>query len=665
MELDCIISLMDKQSDLHIKNNTFKQKSNISLQEHLILKLLRNKPNLHFTEADKGGALVILDYSFYSKRIREEHLSDISTYEKVNNYDPRNTLTEITSLCQQYRSNLTKKEYDFLTKFRSITPHMYGLPKLHKTTTFSNLKSDQHGCLSITAPQDLKFRPIISSRFAPTSHLSSLLDVILKPFLSRLNSYCRDTFHFLETLPRIMDDDYILMSFDVVSLYTSIPHKLGYQAIEFWLEKHNDMIPTRFEKSFILCSLKLVLERNYFSFEDDFYVQKAGTAMGTKVAPTYASLVMGFLENNLYLKFKELYPSAADDIQKCWLRYLDDCWLIWKKRYGDHKLLLFTLNSLNPSIKFTSESNASCLNFLDVMVYIDLESKTLKTDIYRKPTDTMSYVPFNSAHPRHILKNIPYNLIFRIKRIVSDQHKRNIRYLEIKDKLIQLKYPLTLINDAIRKAESVNRGPTNNTTSNVISTKIPYIETFNKNNPNTFRDIIKPITYTLKTLDSFRDCIFNRTYRQPRSLISILSRKNRKTFVGIKTCNQARCKCCNILITGTEIKFNTSIGTKIFKIKNNFNCLSSNVIYFLKCGGCDQFYVGQTGDIFRNRMTVHRQQINDSNLSFLKVSKHIASCGKVFTAAPFYQMPPDATRLNRETKEQLFIDFFSPPLNSV
>ena len=37
-----------------------------------------------------------------------------------------------------------------------------------------------------------------------------------------------------------------------------------------------------------------------FSFNKSFYNQTKGTAMGTKVTPTYATLVLGFLEEKLY-----------------------------------------------------------------------------------------------------------------------------------------------------------------------------------------------------------------------------------------------------------------------------------------------------------------------------------------------------------------------------
>jgi hypothetical protein len=41
---------------------------------------------------------------------------------------------------------------------------------------------------------------------------------------------------------------------------------------------------------YILETVKIILERNVFYFDGKFYRQKRGTAMGTKMAPTYATL---------------------------------------------------------------------------------------------------------------------------------------------------------------------------------------------------------------------------------------------------------------------------------------------------------------------------------------------------------------------------------------
>ena len=78
-----------------------------------------------------------------------------------------------------------------------------------------------------------------------------------------------------------------LVSFDIVSLYSNIPHGLGLEAISFWLDKYPELIANRYNKAFINEALKIVLENNTFSLNNNYFKQIKGTDMGTKVAPTY------------------------------------------------------------------------------------------------------------------------------------------------------------------------------------------------------------------------------------------------------------------------------------------------------------------------------------------------------------------------------------------
>ena len=100
--------------------------------------------------------------------------------------------------------------------------------------------------------------------------------------------------------------------------------------------------------------------------------------------------------------------------------------------------------------------------FLDVYIILtrDKYDKNLyyiSTDIYLKPTDTFNYFPFNSCPPRHISKNIPYNLARRITNIVSETNTREHRFNELRKRLIDKKYPINLINDSINKAKLLDR----------------------------------------------------------------------------------------------------------------------------------------------------------------------------------------------------------------
>ena len=72
--------------------------------------------------------------------------------------------------------------------------------------------------------------------------------------------------------------------------------------------------------------------------------QLLGTAIGTKFAPTYASIFMDKLESG-FLKSQDLTPFL-------WCRYIDDVVFIWT--HGKEKLALFLndLNNYHPNIKF-------------------------------------------------------------------------------------------------------------------------------------------------------------------------------------------------------------------------------------------------------------------------------------------------------------------------
>jgi hypothetical protein len=52
---------------------------------------------------------------------------------------------------------------------------------------------------------------------------------------SEVHSFIRDDLEFLDHLPTTVNPNCELVSFDVVNLYTNIPHDLGISAITFWM----------------------------------------------------------------------------------------------------------------------------------------------------------------------------------------------------------------------------------------------------------------------------------------------------------------------------------------------------------------------------------------------------------------------------------------------
>ena len=95
-----------------------------------------------------------------------------------------------------------------------------------------------------------------------------------------------------------------------------------------------------------------------------------------------------------------------------WLRFIDDIFLIWT--HGEHKLNQFVehLNSCVESINFTMEASSKEIPFLDVLVRLD--QGRLSTDLYSKPTDSHSYLKFESSHPKNCKNSIPYSQFLRV-----------------------------------------------------------------------------------------------------------------------------------------------------------------------------------------------------------------------------------------------------------
>ena len=83
------------------------------------------------------------------------------------------------------------------------------------------------------------------------------------------------------------------------------------------------------------------------------YLQLPGTAMGTKCAPPYACLTVGYLEetklftNELPQYFNE---SECELIMELLKRYMDDGFIFWplKLNFENFKTCL---NNMDPSIK--------------------------------------------------------------------------------------------------------------------------------------------------------------------------------------------------------------------------------------------------------------------------------------------------------------------------
>ena len=157
--------------------------------------------------------------------------------------------------------------------------------------------------------------------------------------------------------------------------------------------------------------------------------------MGTKVAPSYANLFMSELEEKL-IETHTLKP-------KVWFRYIDYIFFIWEHGENSLKEWYAHLNNYHKTIKFTLEWSRKTINFLDTTVKKDKNNR-LYTDLYTKPTDTNSYLRFDSVRPPKCKQSLPYSQFLRLRRICTDETdfelNMNTKRAEFETKATQMKY---------------------------------------------------------------------------------------------------------------------------------------------------------------------------------------------------------------------------------
>ena len=167
----------------------------------------------------------------------------------------------------------------------------------------------------------------------------------LRPFVEELPSYVQDTTDYLKKVEsNPLPNETILVSLDVKSLYTNIPHEDGVAACkEVWDSRETKVPPTEI----LIELLLLVLKCNSFEFNEKHYLQIQGTSMGTKMAPSYANIFMGQLEKR-FLMSVPLTPYL-------WLRFIDDIDMQWCQGQQNLQKVLEIANNFHSTIKFTSD----------------------------------------------------------------------------------------------------------------------------------------------------------------------------------------------------------------------------------------------------------------------------------------------------------------------
>ncbi|XP_062703609.1 uncharacterized protein LOC134286061 [Aedes albopictus] len=285
-------------------------------------------------------------------------LEDDQTYRRVTK--------DLTSMYQSQNNSIVKRIQDLklldpfaaskLKTYIAVCPKIYDKPKAHKP--------------------GLPLRPVVPCMNAPSYELSKFVSTIVKTSLTSKYSI-KGSFSFCNYVNSLeLPQGYVLVSIDVVALFTSIPKNLVKQTIfRHWneLKQNTPICLDLFWEVTEFC-----IDSSYFVdqlLKGQFYQQIFGTAMGNPLSPIIAEYVMeDLLENALAST-----PIVINNLKK----YVDDLFLALPE--GNIQEVLDSFNQQNEHIQFTVEREENNrLPFLDMML-VRLDNQTVKTEWFKKP----------------------------------------------------------------------------------------------------------------------------------------------------------------------------------------------------------------------------------------------------------------------------------------
>ena len=582
--------------------------NNLTRGERQAMTELANNKDITIKKADKGSSVVIMNTSDYITETKK--LLDNTLHYRLD--ETCQTDTHYALIVEALDNILTKEEiteetYDYLVNDVPRTPLLYTQPKIHK---------------GVLPPP---CRPIVSGNDSPSERISQFVDYFLKPMVPLIPSYVKDTSDFIrkiENLPDIPDNCY-LATLDVSALYTNIPHSEGIQACLDALNEHRglDVLPDNVS----ICNLlRLVLTTNNFEFNKSHYTQISGTAMGTKLAPSYANLFMAQYEENI------VYPYQPQPI--VWWRYIDDVFALFDISKPEISDFIAHLNISHETIKFTSEISATEINFLDTTVYKC--GNKLKIRAYTKPTDANNYLLYQSCHPSHCKNSLPYSQFLRIRRICSDISDFDTKSLSMGINFIRRGYPPNLIENALIQARRQDRltllAPKekmehNNKQVFFITTYHPHVnevrQVLDKNwamlgkTSATMHLFEHKYITGYRRLPNIKDTLVN---ARVHAITAPLNDKPKFVKSG-KRCRTKNCRYCKCIDKSGKIS--STFTKREYTAKGQVDCKNTNLIYCITCKRCGMQYVGQTMNTLCSRFCTHFGKITYQVLDN-SVTKH-------------------------------------------
>ena len=517
-------------------------------------------------------------------------------------------------------------------------------------------------------------RPIVSSCQSPTENISQFIDFWLQPHVKTLNSFLRDSSQFIIEVENLnIPVNSLLVTIDVTSLYTNIPHNEGIKAChEAFLKLENQNIQQ--PPAEILTDLiEIVLKNNTFEFNGKCYKQLFGTAMGTKLAPAYANTFLGNLEDK-FLKNEPHKPLY-------YRRFIDDIFMIWPYTLEQLHEFMQRMNQIHPSMKFTFEHSYEQITYLDTNVHVNknLPCKLFVTT-HIKDTNKQAYTYASSYHPPGTGKGIAIGEALRYARINTFKPDFDRTISQHIRQMAARGYTSDFIKSSIKSVQHKSRfkrrtPKTNNRpvfVTRFTASASRVIKIIRHNWHHIQNDSTVGKFFPQQPLMAFKKNTNLKQYLvrarinpdaddQPSTLSVSLDLEHQPITVTPKVdlMNEPKdsilfCPIRNCFLhkyLNKSLRIICSITKRSFRVRGKITCNSKNIIYLIQCSKCKKQYVGQTSTCLRHRISQH---INNKSSTNSTVDQHFSIPGHTMTVQPIEQISTDHTDNVNTIRDKLY-----------
>ena len=213
---------------------------------------------------DKGNKFVIVDKQI--DLLKAEQQITKSSMEPITDDPTQEITSRVIRWCAKWRNagKLSLEWEKHIVNNDATAAQNTPFYKTHKTGTPVRLLTS--GCNSAT------------------EGLSSFVEKKCAPLAQNMKSRIKDNNHMLEIIDEIntngIPEDAILVSLDIENMFPSIDNKRGMQTIRERLDKEENFpLPT----DCIVEAIEIILTSNNSKFNGTNYIQKNGTATGSKI----------------------------------------------------------------------------------------------------------------------------------------------------------------------------------------------------------------------------------------------------------------------------------------------------------------------------------------------------------------------------------------------